>query len=116
MRPKKEVKRRKKLTLTLTSLELLLLEGVSKKSHLKKSVLARKVLVKFLKNEQLKIKIIPEEIKELRFQIFKLGANLNQLSKRVNQDKYISTTNQVLLNKQLTELIEVLKSVELKTK
>lgn len=116
MRPKKEITRTKKITITLTSLESLLLESYAKKSHYKKSVLAREVLVKFLKNEQLKIKIVPEEIKELRHQIFKQGSNLNQITKRINQDKYISTANQVLLNKQLTELILVMKSVELKTK
>lgn len=116
MRPTKKIKRTKKLTLSLTSLEILLLEELAKKSNFRKSILAREIVVKYINKKQLNIKILPKEIKELRYQLFKLGSNLNQLTKHINQEKNLSIKNQVILNEKLAELIEMIKQIDIKTK
>lgn len=96
----------------MTKTESILLEDFAKKSNYRKGVLAREIIMRFIKDESLRIKVIPEEIKEFRYQIFKLGSNLNQVTKKIHQDKYMSTQNQVLLSKQLSEILKVLRGVE----
>lgn len=110
-RPSKEIKRTIKITITLTFLEHLLLQEVSKKIGIRKSVLSRQLVTDFLNNRKTKFKVVPQEVKEAKWHLYKIGNNLNQIAKGINTDKQVTVSKQHYFDKAIKEALEVLKDI-----